>query len=58
MLTFTEVCDRLRLSPKTVRKIILAGELKATRHGAGANAQYRISEADLADYLRRQAVDA
>jgi excisionase family DNA binding protein len=60
MLTFAEVCVRLRVSPKTLRKIIQSGDLKATRvgrNGAGGNGAYRIEEDDLADYLRRQAVE-
>ncbi len=54
MLTFTEVCEQLRVSPKTLRKMILSGDLKAIK--VGGNGAYRISEEDLADYIRCQAV--
>lgn len=59
MLTFSEVCDRLRMSPKSVRKLILSGELEASRvgsNGIGGNGAYRISEEALADYLERNKV--
>lgn len=59
MLTFSEVCDRLRMSPKTLRKLITSGELEASRvgsHGIGGNGQYRITEEAIADYLERNKV--
>ena len=56
MLTFAEVCDQLRLTPKTLRKLIRSGDLKAIR--VGGNGAYRIAEEDLADYKDRQAVEA
>ena len=56
MLTFTEVCGRLRVTPKTLRKLILAGDLKAIR--VGGNGAYRVSEEDLTAYIKRQAVEA
>jgi excisionase family DNA binding protein len=54
MLTFQEVCDRLRLSPKTLRKIIQSGDLHASR--VGGNSAYRIAETDLSTYLARNAL--
>lgn len=54
MLTFAEVCTQLRVTPKTLRKVIQGGDLKAIR--VGGNGAYRISEEDLADYIERQGV--
>jgi excisionase family DNA binding protein len=54
MLTFSEVCDRLRLDPKTVRKIIRSGKLKASQ--VGDRGDYRVTEEALAEYLKLTAV--
>jgi len=54
MLTFAEVCQRLRITPKTLRKLINAGEIAAVR--VGGNGAYRISHQALADYLERNTV--
>lgn len=56
ILTFAEVCDRLRISPKTCRKIIQSGALNASR--VGGNRAYRVSEDAVDTYLREQAVQA
>jgi len=56
LLTFAEVCERLRMSPKTLRKLITSGELVAIRTGNGATSPYRITEEALADYIRRRQV--
>lgn len=59
MLTFAEACTELRVSPKTLRKIIDSGELEASRvgtHGRGGKGQYRIAEAAVDDYLKRAKV--
>jgi len=59
MLTFAEVCQELRLAPKTVRKAIRSGELEASRVGSsgrGGKGAYRISEQALADFLERRKV--
>jgi len=59
MLTFAEVCERLRMSPKTLRKLITSGEIEASRvgsHGIGGNGQYRITEEALAAYIERRKV--
>ena len=59
MLTFSEVCTQLRMSPKTLRKLITSGEIEASRvgsHGRGGNGQYRITEEALAAYLERKKV--
>lgn len=55
MLTFAEVCDELRMSPKTVRKLILSGDLKATK-GRGRSSPYRFTDNAVADYLKRREV--
>lgn len=60
MLTFSEVCERLRMSPKTVRKLIASGEIEASRvgvgRGRGGRGEYRITEQALTDYLERSKV--
>ena len=58
MLTLNEVCERLRMSRKTVIKLIAAGDLEATRHsgrGIGAG-EYRITEEALGAYLESRKV--
>jgi len=57
MLTFAEACDRLRMSPKTLRKLIASGEVEASKVGGGRwGGSYRIDEQVVADYLRRTVV--
>ena len=57
MLTFREVCGELRMSPKTVRKLIVSGELEARKIGGGRwGGAYRVDESALADYLKRKTV--
>jgi excisionase family DNA binding protein len=53
-LTFREVCDRLRMAPKTVRKLIVSGELEATQPGGTPNSPYRISERALDSFMERR----
>jgi excisionase family DNA binding protein len=55
-LTFAEVCGRLRISPKTARKIIQSGDLEATT--VGGNNAYRVTEQALADYIAARTVRA
>ena len=55
-LTFREVCDRLRMAPKTVRKLIVSGDLEATKTGDAANSHYRISDRALAAFMERRRV--
>ncbi|MCW2984428.1 MAG: Helix-turn-helix domain [Conexibacter sp.] len=45
----SEVAQKLRVSPKTVRKLILSKQLEATRVGTA----YRISAQALEDYKQR-----
>ena len=57
MLTFAEACDQLRMSPKTLRKLIVAGEVEASKVGGGRwGGRYRIKEQVVADYLERTTV--
>lgn len=54
MLTFAEVCGELRMSPKTVRKLIVSGELEAFKAGTSQTSPYRITEDALAEFIKRQ----
>jgi excisionase family DNA binding protein len=58
MLTAAQAMELLQIrSPKTLRKIIKSGELKASKVGEGKwGGSYRIDEKDLADYIERQTV--
>ena len=57
MLKFAEVCEQLRMSPKTARKLIVAGELEAVKVGGGRwGGAYRVEQSAIDDYLRRQKV--
>jgi excisionase family DNA binding protein len=57
MLTFAETCAELRISPKTLRKLIQSGDLAAVKIGGGRwSGAYRISEEALAEFLRQQTV--
>jgi excisionase family DNA binding protein len=47
MLTCDEVADQLRLSPRTVRRLVAAGHLPVHRFGTAV----RVSSDDLARYL-------
>ena len=56
MLTVEEVAERLRISTKTVKRLIQAGQLAAMKAGTAANSGYRVGEDALADFMERQAV--
>lgn len=57
MLTFAEACDELRMSPKTLRKLIVSGELEASKVGGGRwGGRYLIDENVVTDYLKRKVV--
>ena len=56
MLTFAEVCDELRMSPKTVRKLIVSGQLEAFKAGTAQTSPYRITEDALAEFIKRQTI--
>ena len=51
LLTVPEVAGRLRVSVKTVRRRIEAGELPAVRIGSGTRAPVRVDEAELDEWL-------
>lgn len=53
-LTVEEVAERLRLHPETVRRMLRRGELPGKR----LLGQWRISEAELRDYMRQGGPDA
>lgn len=55
-LTLADVCERLRLSRWAAVRLINSGDLKAIKTGPSKKAQYRISEAAYADYVRRNTV--
>ena len=57
MLTARQAMELLQIrSPKTLRKLIHSGELKASKIGDGPSSPLRIDEKDLADYIERQTV--
>jgi excisionase family DNA binding protein len=53
MLSVEEVANELAVNPETVRVWIRSGELVALSIGKG----YRISRADLDDFIRRRRTD-
>lgn len=53
MLSVEDVADELGVNPETVRVWIRSGELVALGIGKG----YRISRADLDDFIRRRRTD-
>jgi excisionase family DNA binding protein len=53
MLSVDEIADELGVNPETVRVWIRSGELVAYNIGKG----YRISRADLEDFIRRRRTD-
>lgn len=56
MLTATQVRQRLGIGRDKLRELIQSGQLTAIRLGDSPNAEYRISEEALADFIRRQTV--
>lgn len=57
MLTSEEARERLRISDKTLYRLIRDGQIAAVKVGRGRHGgRYRISEEALADYLQRQTV--
>lgn len=52
LLTIGDAAALLRVSTRTVRRLVAAGELDAARVGR----QVRLGQADLAAYLRRRHV--
>jgi excisionase family DNA binding protein len=57
-LTFAETCERLRLSPEPVRRLIKSGKLRAHKAGDGVTSPYRISEEAIDEYVRNQTAKA
>lgn len=59
MLTLAEACDKLRVSDKTLRRLIAAGDIKASKVGGGRwGGSYRIEEDELARYIEGRTVQA
>ena len=62
LLTLAEVADRLRVSTRTVKRILSRGELPSVRLTSGPGPTVRIREKDLNTYiegrLRRGAATA
>ena len=56
-LTFTETCERLRVSHMTLMKLIQSGRLRAYKIGPYRTSAWRVSEAAIAEYIERQTAE-
>lgn len=56
VLTVAEVAARLKIKPKTVRKLIRSGQLKASNIGSKKGPLYAIREAFLIAFLKEREV--
>lgn len=56
MLSSAEAASRLRIDPRTLRKLVRSGALSAIE--VGGNRALRISEADLDEYVKSHTVEA
>jgi excisionase family DNA binding protein len=56
MLTRAEVCKRLGIGKDTFLGLVRSGELAAIRTGNRPTSPYKVSEEDLADYIKRSRV--
>ena len=52
LLTVKEVSDLLRLSVKTVHRMIADGRIRASKMGTGKRSEWRIGETALDEFLR------
>lgn len=52
LISPVEAARRLNVSSESVRRWIASGELRGIRLGSGANAKYRVSQADLEAFVR------
>lgn len=58
LLTEAEVRQRLKIKdPRTLRKLIKSGQLRALKVGPYPTSAWRISEDDLAAYLEQQRLE-
>jgi excisionase family DNA binding protein len=53
LLTAAEARERIGVSREQLRRLILAGEIRAHKTGGARNSHYRISEEAIAAYLER-----
>lgn len=58
MLTAAEAAERLRISDRTLKKLIKSGALKAMKAGDAVNSGYRITEEALDDYIEQKTIRA
>jgi excisionase family DNA binding protein len=58
MLTLAEAARELRVTERFLREEIYRGRLEAMKAGEARNAPIRISEEQLAAYIRQQTVKA
>lgn len=56
MLTSRQVREQLGIGRDKLRELVNSGELTAIRTGSARNAQYRFSEAALAEFIKRNTV--
>ena len=56
-LTETEVAQMVKVSKKTIRRLIQAGKLPAANWGTGKRSNYRIHVDDVAAFGRRDQAD-
>ena len=57
-LSARQARERIGVSRETLRKLIRSGVLTAHKSGTAPNSHYRITEEAVADYLKRQTVEA
>lgn len=55
VFTVEEVAERLRCSVPTVRHLLATGQLKGNNVGTAGRSHWRVSSAQLSDYLEAQA---
>ena len=54
ILTASEACERLRVSDKTLRKLLVSGDLRARKVGR----EWRITQEAIEEYLDGQGAQA
>jgi excisionase family DNA binding protein len=56
MLTSEQVRERLGISQRTLFRLVMSGQIEATKTRPGKNGRYRFSEEALETYIRRNRV--